>query len=149
MSDNTKFVWTDGTSDEISLTMIDDNFTAKYGRQKADLKELSVGDKVRTISSNAFKMCKNLEKITMSSHVEKIGAFAFAWCEKLEEINLPDGLENVSISVFTFCSSLKKSRHSRQRYADRRRGFFLLYLSGGSGASEKSELYLRQRFHQL
>lgn len=108
MSDNTTFVWTDGTSDEISLTMIDDNFTAKYGRQKADLKELLVGDKVRTISSNAFKMCKNLEKITMSSHVEKIGAFAFAWCEKLEEINLPDGLENVSISVFTFCSSLKK-----------------------------------------
>lgn len=35
MPNLTKFTWTDGTSDEISLTKIDDNFTAKYGRQKA------------------------------------------------------------------------------------------------------------------
>ena len=83
MPNLTKFTWTDGTSDEISLTKIDDNFTAKYGRQKADLKELSIGEEVRSIESNAFKMCKNLEKVSMSPSVEKISVFAFAWCEKL------------------------------------------------------------------
>ncbi len=108
MSDNTKFMWTDDTADEILLTTIDDNFTSKYGRQKTDLKEVIIGDKVKTITTNAFKLCKNLENIEMSSHVEKIGAFAFAWCEKLEHINLPDGLENISISAFTFCTNLKK-----------------------------------------
>ena len=57
MSDNTKFIWTDDTSDEIMLNMIDDNFTARYGRQKTDLREVFIGDAVKTISSNAFKMC--------------------------------------------------------------------------------------------
>lgn len=110
MPNLTKFTWTDGTSDEISLTKIDDNFTAKYGRQKADLKELSIGEEVRSIESNAFKMCKNLEKVSMSPSVEKISVFAFAWCEKLTEIDLPEGLETISISAFTFCTSLKKIR---------------------------------------
>ena len=110
MSDHTKFIWTDGTSDEISLTKIDDNFTAKYGRQKADLKELIIGKDVRSIEANAFKMCKNLEKVDMSPSVEKISVFAFAWCEKLTEIDLPEGLDTISISAFTFCTSLKKIR---------------------------------------
>ena len=116
MSDHTKFIWTDGTSDEISLTKIDDNFTAKYGRQKADLKELIIGKDVRSIEANAFKMCKNLEKVDMSPSVEKISVFAFAWCEKLTEIDLPEGLDTISISAFTFCTSLKKNTDSRQRH---------------------------------
>ena len=31
---DTKFIWTDGTSDEISVTAINRDFSVKYGRQK-------------------------------------------------------------------------------------------------------------------
>ena len=106
MPNLTKFTWTDGTSDEISLTKIDDNFTAKYGRQKADLKELSIGEEVRSIESNAFKMCKNLEKVSMSPSVEKISVFAFAWCEKLTEIDLPRIRMEVECSKGTYIRTL-------------------------------------------
>lgn len=108
MSDNTKFIWTDGTSDEINAATIDDNFAAKYSRQKNDLKELIIGSRVKSIELNAFKMCKNLEKVEMSPSVEKLGAFAFASCEKLQEIILPENVDTISSSAFSYCSRLKK-----------------------------------------
>ncbi len=105
---DTKFIWIDGTSDEISLAAIGPDFPVKYGRQKNDLKEVVIGDRVKSIDEDAFRMCKNLEKVEMSDSVQAIMPFAFAWCDKLEEMRFPEGIDIVGISVMTNCPSLKK-----------------------------------------
>ena len=105
---DTKFIWTDGTSDEISVTAINRDFSVKYGRQKNDLKEVIIGNRVKSIEEDAFRMCKNLEKVEMSDSVQSIMPFAFAWCDSLEEMRFPEGIDTVGISVMSFCPSLKK-----------------------------------------
>ena len=148
MSDHTKFIWTDGTSDEISLTKIDDNFTAKYGRQKADLKELIIGKDVRSIEANAFKMCKNLEKVDMSPSVEKISVFAFAWCEKLTEIDLPEGLDTVIGERGHGLSEGQAQRIAIAR-AFLRRAPFLILDEATSALDEATEVAVLQGLRAL
>lgn len=59
----------------------------------SDLTEVKMGDKVRTISPQAFQNCSKLKTITLSKGLVEIGEedsrSIFAGCNKLETINAP------------------------------------------------------------
>lgn len=107
IGEKTIFTWTDGTSDEASLKQITDGFAGKYGKQKADLKEVIVGSSTKSIELNAFRLCKNLEKVLISDKVTDIKEFAFSWCDSLKEVKLPASITRLGISMFQGCPSIE------------------------------------------
>ncbi|MBR5725158.1 MAG: leucine-rich repeat protein [Muribaculaceae bacterium] len=69
--------------------------------------QVTIPNTVTRIGSNAFRICKSLEKVTMTDAVTQILSQAFEGCRKLKEINLSENLENLPFSCFSWCDSLK------------------------------------------
>jgi hypothetical protein len=108
IGEKTIFTWTDGTMSEASLKQITEGFAGKYGKQKADLLEVTVGSSTKTIELNAFRLCKNLRKAVISDKVTDVKEFAFSWCDSLKEVKLPEGINRINISAFQGCTSLEE-----------------------------------------
>jgi len=70
----------------------------------SQFKYLTIGDNVRTIATNAFKDCTNLEDVSLG-RVEYIKASAFENC-KISNIILPSELRTIGDNVFQDCSKI-------------------------------------------
>lgn len=75
---------------------------------KEHIKNVIVGDGVRTISAEAFADCGNLESVKISDSVSHIGDNAFLGCTKLAKVKFCGKSEpsSVGISIFDGCDSL-------------------------------------------
>ena len=65
--------------------------------------------KITSITADAFKNNKTLEKVVIPSTIERIGNFAFQYCENLKEVELNEGLKTIGDSTFWGCGIKKIS----------------------------------------
>ena len=56
--------------------------------RRAKIKEVAVGDSVKTIGAYAFEGCSSLRKASLGKNVEKIGKNAFKGCRKLKTVTV-------------------------------------------------------------
>ena len=72
----------------------------------AIIKEVTLTDKIHTISDYAFANCSALEKVNVGTKLESIGAMAFMGCEKLNNVVLPTSVTTMGRACFSGCSAL-------------------------------------------
>lgn len=79
---------------------------------KEDLKitKVIIGKNVKKIHDDAFSNCKNLSEVDMkhTQSLQLIGDNAFKNCENLEYITIPKSVEKLGSSAFQNCKKLKK-----------------------------------------
>lgn len=92
-SNNKYFTSVDGILFDKNMTRL-----IKYP-EKRDGSSYEVPNTVKTIDTDAFNSCKNLQTITIADSVEKIGDSAFYGSE-LKTINLGGGITNISNKPF-------------------------------------------------
>ena len=64
--------------------------------ENSSITEVSIGDNIRTIGSNAFYGCPNLKTVVLGDNVKRIEGHAFADCPKLERIYLPESVSYIA-----------------------------------------------------
>ncbi len=62
---------------------------------------------VKSIGSNAFNGCVNMESITIPYDVSYIGPNAFHACLELKSITIPEGVRDILPTTFSECDSLE------------------------------------------
>lgn len=60
--------------------------------ENSSITEVSIGDNIRTIGSQAFYDCPDLKTVVLGDNVQRIESLAFAKCPKLERIYLPESV---------------------------------------------------------
>lgn len=86
---------------EINMTCIPSCF-----RRRATLKTVILGNKVETISNNAFTNCSSLTSVRLPNGIKSISNGAFSWCNSLPNIVIPDSITSINDYAFYNCSSL-------------------------------------------
>lgn len=74
----------------------------------SSLRRVTLPSTLKSIWSNAFNCCLNLEKIVIPDSVEQIGFNAFCFCGRLKEVVLPKALKEIEPETFSQCSSLER-----------------------------------------
>ncbi|MGN1295721.1 MAG: leucine-rich repeat protein, partial [Bacilli bacterium] len=86
------------------------NDTNKYlafvGMKDTSATSLSINKDTRIILSSALKGNDKIEEITLGNNIIEIGSDAFFECINLKKINLPDTVKNIEERAFFSCSSL-------------------------------------------
>jgi hypothetical protein len=72
------------------------------------VKNIVVGNNVRSIGDEAFYNCPDLESIVIPQSVTYIGSGAFSSCLSLKEITLPENVDTVEANSFSYCRALEK-----------------------------------------
>jgi hypothetical protein len=70
------------------------------------VKELTIGDGIRTIPEGAFSQFLSLEKLTFGSNVTTIGKDAFFRSESLSSVSIPDTVTEIGAEAFSYCDLL-------------------------------------------
>ncbi len=70
------------------------------------LSEITIGQSVDSIGSEAFKLC-GVNEIILPQSVKHIGDNAFEQCENLKSVSLPEGLLTIGRQAFLKCSKLE------------------------------------------
>lgn len=73
-----------------------------------NVKEIILGENIRTIAENAFYNCSVLESVTIPDGVTSIGDSAFQGCRELKKINIPTGIASIPAYCFAYCRSLSE-----------------------------------------
>ena len=71
-----------------------------------NLKYLTIGNTIDSISNELFKGCKELENLTLGSSIQTIGDEALSGCTSLKEVILPPSVETIGASAFAGDSRL-------------------------------------------
>lgn len=78
--------------------------------QDTDLKEIVIPQSVKTIQTNAFWGCANLQTVSLPDELVSIGNNAFYECTSLDDIDLPQTLQTIGEAAFFDCTSLSSIR---------------------------------------
>jgi len=78
----------------------------EYAFQASNLTSITIPEGVTYISSNAFRLCEELETIILPEGLQAIGNEAFFNCKKLQSIIIPKSVTSFGWGVFLFCTSL-------------------------------------------
>lgn len=89
------------------VTSIGSGAFYEYG----NLQSVIIPDGIRSIKTEAFYGCTELENIELGSELQEIGKSAFAWTS-LTSIDLPDSLTTLGEGAFQGCASLRSIRLS-------------------------------------
>ena len=81
---------------------------AFYSCEHASFTELVIPDRVTTIESAAFFLCRNLKRVVMGENVTEIGVSAFSGCDSLCEVILNEKLKVIGENAFYSCYDLIK-----------------------------------------
>ena len=73
--------------------------------QLTNLVSIDLGP-VKSIPSNCFQYCSNLETVILHEGLTTINSYAFSNCPKLSSINIPSTLTTIGRFAFDYCSSL-------------------------------------------
>ena len=100
----------DGTGNAYKVVAIGDKAFAHdtdFPNGCSYIKSVTISDNIKSIGSNAFYMCRAMEKADISHTVETIGSSAFKGCSALYNIELKEGLKTISSQAFYFCIALR------------------------------------------
>lgn len=70
------------------------------------IKEVTLGDKVTTIKTSAFRKCSGLTTINIPESVRSIGSGAFDYCSSLTTISIPEGVTSIEGGILRECPQL-------------------------------------------
>ena len=68
---------------------------------------LTIKDKVRVLSDNAFYNCTGLTSIILSSQLQYIDLAVFVGCSSLKTLNIPASVLSIGYGSFTGCTNLQ------------------------------------------
>ncbi len=68
----------------------------------ANLKTITIPDKVKTIDELAFCECKKLKKVKLGNKLKKIENHAFVACSKLKSITVPKSVKKIEYAALGF-----------------------------------------------
>ena len=71
-----------------------------------NLKRITIGENIKSISENAFSGCTNLTELSISESVVTIGDSAFESCKELTNFTIPGNVTALGNSAFASCSKL-------------------------------------------
>ena len=71
------------------------------------LKDIVIGDGVKSIGVGAFQACTGLISASIGNGVANIGSSAFVACSGLKRIMIPDSVAIIGESAFSACTGLK------------------------------------------
>jgi hypothetical protein len=77
----------------------------KYASPFTTILNLTVGNGVTSIGSQAFYKCVNIESVVLPSSVQKIGSSAFQDCSKLQSATF-SGVDSIGSGAFGGCTAL-------------------------------------------
>lgn len=80
-----------------------------------DIKEIQIGNNVKTIGDSAFEGCTNLKKVKFTSGLKKVGKNAFKGCTKLKSAKLPGTVTNIGKGAFKNCTALKEFKIGKKK----------------------------------
>lgn len=66
------------------------------------LREVTIGNKCKGLSDNAFDGCSSIETINLGENIESIGYRCFRNCTALESLAIPEKVKTISDSAFTY-----------------------------------------------
>ena len=96
----------------ISLTRINIPINATkigvYAFSKTSIITVTITNKIKQISYDAFANCKQLVSVFIPENVTSIGTEAFISCERLKTINIPPGITIIRGSTFRYCYKLNQ-----------------------------------------
>ena len=75
--------------------------------EASSIKELTIGNSVKSIGNKAFNNCSNLTSVTIPDSVTMIGNEAFARCNLLASVTIGDSVKTIGDSAFEFCKKLE------------------------------------------
>jgi hypothetical protein len=70
------------------------------------IEEITLGDKVTTIKTSAFRKCSGLTTINIPESVRSIGSGAFDYCSSLTTISIPEGVTSIEGGILRECPQL-------------------------------------------
>ena len=70
------------------------------------IKELSLGNAIKTIGQSAFEDCSALPIVSIPDNISSIGSSIFSGCSALESVHIGRGLVTIPISAFENCEAL-------------------------------------------
>lgn len=79
---------------------------AKAFANNQNLTEVNISNSIKTIGSNAFNNCVNLEKCNLPSELTYASDLLFGNRTKLTDVTLPEGLKIIPTGCFANCTSL-------------------------------------------
>ena len=77
-----------------------------FSDAKSSIKEVILGDNVKTIGYSAFKGCSGLASIEISNSVTTIDGRAFEGCSRLASIEIPNSVTTIGMYAFKDCIGL-------------------------------------------
>ena len=75
--------------------------------QNTSIKNITIPQHIREISSNCFAHCKELRFVKISEGLKTLGDLAFCRCMSLQEIVLPESVNYIGSLCFKGCISIK------------------------------------------
>ena len=75
--------------------------------EASSIKELTIGNSVKSIGNKAFNNCSNLTSVTIPNSVTTIGNEAFARCNLLASVTIGGSVKTIGDSAFEFCKKLE------------------------------------------
>ena len=80
--------------------------SAPWNDLRLSIKSVVVESGVKSIGSNAFRDCANLNNVSIPKTVKSFGEFSFYNCTNLLSIDIPEGVESIQNCAFSYCESL-------------------------------------------
>ena len=77
-------------------------------RGLSSIKEVTIGDEVKSIGEDAFFGCSGLTSLIIPNSVNSIGGRAFSDCSSLTSVTIGNGVTKIEDNAFSRCDSLKK-----------------------------------------
>ena len=71
-----------------------------------NLNEVTIPSNVISIGSDAFDKCISLKRVTLLNGVQEIGSAAFMDCNSLKYVDIPESVTKIDASAFAYCSTL-------------------------------------------
>ena len=71
-----------------------------------NLNEVTIPSNVISIGSRAFCNCISLKRVTLLNGVQEIGSTAFMDCNSLKYVDIPESVTKIDASAFAYCSTL-------------------------------------------
>lgn len=97
------------TADNVSavaMRSLTEGSTDAWLAHREQIRTVTIGERITSVSSYAFAGCGNLSQVTFSGTVQNIYQRAFQNCTALESIHLP-GTVSVWANAFTGCTGLR------------------------------------------
>jgi hypothetical protein len=92
---------------DCEMTDYDDNNRAPWYSEKEHIKNLIIGEDVKTIGDNAFDGCNGLTEVNIPDGVTTIGERAFKDCSELTSLTIGKGVTAIEDEAFAGCVKLK------------------------------------------